>query len=124
MKSNDEVEMKPKIDVTIWIEKRKKDLLPKSLPKKAARGMRKFSMARVNDQSGVSGPDVVAEGVIYACGKISVKWLTPLPDGDIQIKDSLEKFLGIHVHPHPDNITIITYEDGEYEIYPPQDSTN
>jgi hypothetical protein len=85
---------------------------------KAPEGMRLFTVARVNDQSGVSGIGVVAQGVIFASGTVAIQWLTPPPDGDVQIKNNLDKFLDVHVKPHPDNITIITYEDGEVYIHP------
>jgi hypothetical protein len=93
-------------------------VLPPPPLTKAVRGMRKFTVYRINDITGVSGTGVVAEGVEFACKTIAIRWLTPPPDGDVQIKGSLDKFLEIHVHPHPENITIITFEDGEQRIYP------
>ena len=35
----------------------------------------------------------------------------------IAIFDSLEDFLKVHVKPHPDNKTLITFEDGEQKEY-------
>lgn len=93
-------------------------LAPRPMPKRAAQGMRKFTVYRHNDQTGVSGTGIVAEGVEFACGHIAIKWLTPLPHGDLQIKESLDAFLKIHVIPHPENLTVITFEDGEQQIYP------
>jgi hypothetical protein len=95
-------------------------LMPKPItrPDKAPEGMRKFTIARVNDQSGVSGTGVIAQGVLFATGDIAIQWLTPPPDGDLQIKRSLKSFLDVHVHTHPENITIITWETGEQERYP------
>jgi hypothetical protein len=93
-------------------------LLPRPLPRRAPQGMRTFTVARVHDQTGVSGTGIVAEGVEFACGKAVVHWLTPWPLGDVQVKDSLDIFLQIHVLPHPENITVITFSDGRQDIYP------
>jgi len=98
----------------------KNALMPKPItkPDRAPEGMRKFTIARKNDQSGVSGTGVIAQGVLFATGDVAIQWLTPPPDGDLQIKRSLKSFIEVHVHPHPENITIITWETGEQDIYP------
>ncbi len=95
-------------------------LQPKIIPgtMKAPEGMTKFTISRINDQSGVSGIGVVAQGVIFAAGQVAIQWLTPYPDGDVQIKSSLEKWIEIHATPHPSNITVITFETGEISIHP------
>jgi len=96
------------------------ELLPKPIspPKKAPEGMIKFTVYRLSDQSGVSGSGIIAQGVKFATGDIAVQWLTPAPNGDLQIKRSLDDFLNVHVHPHPENITVLTFEDSEANIYP------
>lgn len=94
------------------------DYAPQALPTQAPRGMRKFTIARNFDESGVSGTGVVIEGVEFACGRIALKWLTPLPDGHVVIWESWDKFLAIHVHPHPSNITRVTFEDDSVRWYP------
>ena len=94
-------------------------LLPQALPQRAPQGMRKFTVTRVNDQSGVSGTGTIAQGVVFATGECVIQWLHPLPNGDIQIKTGgLEQWLKVHVYPHPDNITIVTFECGEMIVYP------
>tara|TARA_R110000824_G_scaffold33021_1_gene106295 strand:+ start:235 stop:633 length:399 start_codon:yes stop_codon:yes gene_type:complete len=93
------------------------DLLPQPPPKRAPRGIRTFTVARRIDETGVSGVGVIIEGVEYATGQVVVHWLFPPPRGGIAIFDSLGDFLKVHVHPHPVNETIITFEDGDQETY-------
>jgi hypothetical protein len=80
---------------------------------KAPEGMRRFTMRREFDVSGVSGTGTVVEGVQFSTGVVVIHWLTPPPRGSISIFDSIEQFLSIHVLPHPDNRTVLTFEDGE-----------
>ena len=93
------------------------DLLPKPPSKKCPRGIRTFTVARRNDESGVSGIGVVIEGVQYATGQVVLHWLLPPPKGGIAIFESLDDFIKIHITPHPTNKTIITFEDGEQTTY-------
>lgn len=79
--------------------------------------MRRFTIARRYDKTGVSGTGVVIQGVQFATGHVVIQWLTQ-PDGDIQTKDSLQKFLDIHVLSHPENGTILTWEDGVQQFFP------
>lgn len=80
---------------------------------RAPDGMRRFTMGRQFDVSGVSGTGIVLEGVHFSTGVVVIHWLTPPPRGSISVFDSLEQFLSIHVRPHPDNLTVLTFEDGE-----------
>jgi hypothetical protein len=80
---------------------------------RAPEGMRGFTMRREHDASGVSGTGVVLEGVQFSTGGVVIHWLTPPPRGSISVFDSLEQFLLIHVFPHPDNRTVLVFEDGE-----------
>ncbi len=80
---------------------------------RAPDGMRRFTMGRQFDVSGVSGTGIVLEGVLFSTGVVVIHWLTPPPRGSISVFDSLEQFLSIHVRPHPDNRTVLTFEDGE-----------
>ena len=93
------------------------DLKPKPPPRLAPRGIRSFTVCRQSDESGVSGEGVVIEGVVLASGHCIIHWLFPPPRGGIAIFDSLEDFLKVHVKPHPENKTIITFEDGEQREY-------
>ena len=93
------------------------DLPPKPPPKRAPRGIRSFTVCRQHDETGVSGEGVIIEGVVLASGHCIIHWLFPPPRGGIAIFDSLEDFLKVHVKPHPENKTIITFEDGEQKEY-------
>ena len=79
---------------------------------RAPEGMRRFTMRRERDVSGVSGTGTVLEGVQFSTGVVVIHWLTPPPRGSISVFDSFDQFLTIHVSPHPDNHTEITFEDG------------
>ena len=93
------------------------DLKPKPPPKLAPRGIRSFTVCRQHDQTGVSGEGVIIEGIVLASGHCIIHWLFPPPRGGIAIFDSWEDFLKVHVKPHPENKTIITFEDGEQKEY-------
>lgn len=80
---------------------------------RAPSGMRRFTMCREHDASGVSGTGCVLEGVLFSTGVVVIHWLTPPPRGSISVFDSMEQFLSIHVAPHPDNHALLTFEDGE-----------
>jgi len=80
--------------------------------RRAPAGMRCFTLCREEDASGVSGTGVVLEGALFSTGVVVVHWLTPPPRGSIAIFDSLEQLLSIHVLPHPENHTVLTFEDG------------
>ena len=41
----------------------------------------------------------------------------PPPRGGIAIFDSMTDFIKVHIEPHPGNKTIITYQDGEQDLY-------
>ena len=93
------------------------DLKPKPPPKRAPRGIRSFTVCRQHDETGVSGEGVIIEGVVLASGHCIIHWLFPPPRGGSAIFVSLEDFLNVHVKPHPENKTIITFEDGEQKEY-------
>jgi hypothetical protein len=80
---------------------------------RAPSGMRRFTMCREQDVSGVSGTGHVLEGVLFSTGVVVIHWLTPPPRGSISVFDSMDQFLSIHVMPHPENHAVLTYEDGE-----------
>ena len=93
------------------------DLKPKHPPKLAPQGIRTFTIFRGYDQTGVSGEGIVIEGVQLATGQAVVHWLYPPPRGSIAIFDSMTDFVKVHIQPHPGNKTIITYQDGQQDIY-------
>jgi len=92
-------------------------LKPSPPPSLAPRGIRAFTVYRDYDQTGISGPGVVIEGVKLASGQAVIHWLYPPPRGGIAIFDSMDDFIKVHILPHPTNKTIITYEDGEQETF-------
>ena len=92
-------------------------LKPKRPAQQAPEGIRTFTIARQYDETGVSGIGVVIEGVVLATGQAIIHWLTPAPRGALAIFDSMDDFIKVHIKPHPDNKTIITFEDGEQETY-------
>jgi hypothetical protein len=93
------------------------DLKPKSLPKLAPEGIRTFTVCRRSDETGISGEGIVIEGVTLATGQCIVHWLYPTPRGGIAIFDSMTDFIKVHIESHPSNKTIITYQDGEQELF-------
>ena len=105
-----------KEDETI-IDLDQEDLKPKPRPKLAPRVIEMFTVCRQHDETGVSGDGVIIEGVVLGTGQCIVHWLYPPPRGGIAIFDSMTDFVKVHIEPHPANKTIITYQDGEQEIY-------
>ncbi|MGI9554585.1 MAG: hypothetical protein ACR2M6_01320 [Vampirovibrionia bacterium] len=93
------------------------DLKPKPRPKLAPRGIEMFTVCRQHDETGVSGEGVIIEGVVLGTGQCIVHWLYPPPRGGIAIFDSMTDFVKVHIQPHPGNKTIITYQDGQQDIY-------
>ncbi|MDP8992541.1 MAG: hypothetical protein M3N31_05750 [Actinomycetota bacterium] len=83
------------------------------MAERAPHGMRRFTMGREFDYSGVSGTGIVLEGVEFSTGAVVIHWLTPPPRGSISIFDSFDQFASIHVDPHPDNRTVLVFEDGQ-----------
>jgi len=80
---------------------------------RAPHGMRRFTMGREFDVSGVSGTGIVLEGVQFSTGVVVIHWLTPPPRGSISVFETLEQFLSIHVVPHPGNRAVLVFDDGE-----------
>ena len=80
------------------------------------RGIETFTVCRQNDETGVSGTGVVIEGVQYATGQVA-SLVNAGSKGSIAIFESLNDFKKVHVSPHPDNKTIITWSDGRQEEF-------
>ena len=87
---------------------------------RAPEGMKKFTMYRVEDETGVSGTGLVVQGVVFANGKAVIQWLAGPDPGDTQVKDDWDRFLNTHVKSHPTNRSIITWEDGTQDVYAPE----
>jgi hypothetical protein len=82
------------------------------LAPRAQRGLRTFAIYRDEDVSGVSGTGIVVEGVLFSTGVVVIHWLTPPPRGSLNIFDSWEQFMAIHVGAHPENRSEIHWGDG------------
>lgn len=75
--------------------------------------VKRFSMVRGGDESGVSGVGHVLDGVEFQNGKVAVTWYGK---GDVDatsvaVYDSFDDFHAIHVASHPSNNTDIRWED-------------
>ena len=100
------------------------DLLPKPPPKRAPRGIRTFTVARKNDETGVSGVGVIIEGVEYATGQVVVHWLFPPPRGGIAIFDSLGDFLKVLLAPSEGCASHYTLKPPGLSLYDPVSETS
>lgn len=58
--------------------------------------MRRFKVKREEDESGVSGTGVVAEGVEFENGKVAIQWLSH--KASFGIYDNIKHFKDIHGH--------------------------
>ncbi len=58
--------------------------------------LKMFWLERIEDESGVSGTGIVAEGVIFSNGKCALNWLTNYTS--VAIYDSIEVLEKIHGH--------------------------
>lgn len=58
--------------------------------------MRKFVLERTEDESGVSGTGIVAEGVVFTNGFAVLSWLTPLTS--VAVYHSLDVLERVHGH--------------------------
>lgn len=67
--------------------------------------MKTFYLFRKQDVSGVSGTGYVAEGVIFADGKVAISWLSDT--NSIAIYDSLKECIEVHGH---DGATVVRYK--------------
>jgi len=63
-------------------------------PRKPKSGMRLFYLQRLEDESGVSGTGIVAEGVEWSNGRITINWLSKHHSLNIydNIKEAIEIF--------------------------------
>ena len=58
--------------------------------------MKRFALNRLVDETGISGTGLVAEGVLFARGKVVLSWLTQ--HNSLGIYDSLAEMMAIHGH--------------------------
>lgn len=55
-----------------------------------------FQLHRIEDESGVSGTGIVAEGVVFTSGKCAMCWLTK--HTSVAVYDSIADLEAIHGH--------------------------
>ena len=77
-------------------EQEKKAKKKKKIIKERKTNMKLFVLQRDNDESGISGEGVVAEGVQFASGKCAMHWLTDT--SSIAIYDNIQELETIHGH--------------------------
>lgn len=58
--------------------------------------MKKFWLKRIEDESGISGTGIVAEGIIFTDGVAVLRWLTA--GGSTAVYDDIESVKRIHGH--------------------------
>jgi hypothetical protein len=58
--------------------------------------MRRFELHRLEDETGVSGTGVVAQGVQFDTGKAAITWLTRY--SSVAVYDDMETLEAIHGH--------------------------
>jgi hypothetical protein len=68
--------------------------------------MRRFHFFRLEDESGVSGCGIVAEGVVFSNGKVALEWLSS--HASTAFYDSLSDVEYIHGH---EGKTKIVFDD-------------
>jgi hypothetical protein len=57
---------------------------------------KQFVLKRIEDESGVSGTGIVAEGIQFSNGKCVLAWMTELQS--VAVYDSIEELEAIHGH--------------------------
>jgi len=82
-------------------------------------GAKRFNLVRQNDETGVSGRGIIAQGCLFADGTAAMQWRCPPAASDVVVK-KWETILDIHVRQHPKNRTLIVWEDGKHELYEPK----
>ena len=73
--------------------------------------IRRFVLRRIEDVSGVSGVGIVAEGVVFSDGKVSLHWTVTLKS--TAVYDSIEDLEAIHGHNGATRVEWIDTKDGE-----------
>lgn len=56
----------------------------------------RFVLFRKEDETGVSGTGIVAEGVLFSTSKSVISWLSDTPS--VEVYDSIEEIERIHGH--------------------------
>jgi hypothetical protein len=67
-----------------------------AVPRDALQKFRRFYLYRYEDESGVSGTGLIAEGVCFSSGKCVLAWLTETPS--VNIYENIAEIAHIHGH--------------------------
>jgi len=59
-----------------------------------------FRLNRLEDETGISGPGLVAYGAVFPNGKAVLAWCAPDRPQSVAVYDSLQDLYAIHVTPH------------------------
>jgi len=82
---------------------------------------RLFKMVRNNDETGVSGTGVVADGIEFPNGMVAVCWRSKTPS--VNVYRSFVEFKHVHIDAHPSNDTEIHWSDEDTETEKEPDAT-
>lgn len=67
-----------------------------AIPAAATMRMRRFQLVRDEDETGTSGPGLVAEGCEFTSGVCAVTWLTPFKT--VSMWDNVKAVDAVHGH--------------------------
>lgn len=68
--------------------------------------MRRFTLVRIEDKTGISGVGIVAEGVVFSTGWVALTWLTSV--NSLAFYPAIENVEAIHGH---NGATQIVWQD-------------
>jgi hypothetical protein len=77
-----------------------------AVAERGAAAFRRFVLVRYEDESGVSGTGVVAEGVQFSTGRCVLAWVTRFQS--LAIYNSVDEIRAIHGH---DGKTLVSWVD-------------
>ncbi len=80
------------------------------------RRMRRFVLWRKEDQTGVSGTGIVAQGIQFGDGRVSLRWLSD--HASTANFDSIDDVRAIHGH---DGATVVDWMDAGWSDYNDED---
>jgi hypothetical protein len=75
--------------------------------------MRRFEIIREEDESGVSGTGLVAQGIEFDCGKVALTWISHL--GTVAVYDNVTTVKKVHGHGGKTRLVFLDKDDHEDE---------
>jgi len=76
---------------------------------------RAFALVRLKDASGISGTGLVMQGVVFADGRVAARWVTEDRPRSTVLWDDFDAWYDVHVRPHPENESVVLFEDGRFD---------